>query len=241
MKALQISTLLGLIAMASPATAHFPWLIVNEDGKAALFFGENMADRTYKMPEALTTAKIQTKSPKGPQKLQLGQVESEQFVGMVSKADVAEGSRLTTQITYGIYHGNRLQYCAEHVHGRLPTARDDSSSSGQKSTKAAYGTQLVDTDKGVDLYVTWEGKPLAGIEVHLYCKDGHEEAVAKTDEQGKVSFTDKEVEDGLNGIMFGQTLGDDGGKLDGEEYEATMHYYTLTFFDPEDHETTDSK
>lgn len=49
--------------------------------------------------------------------------------------------------------------------------------------------RLVDPDGGVDVYVPWQGKPLSGARVSLYCDEGHKEGEAETDEQGKVSFS----------------------------------------------------
>ena len=100
--------------------------------------------------------------------------------------------------------------------------------------KAKLSAQVVDTDEGVDVYVYELGKPMEGIEVHLYCSAGREEGTGKTDASGKISFTDKEVEDGLNGITFGHTVKGDAGELNGENFESTMYYFTLTFNDPED-------
>ena len=52
--------LIGVACFVAPQTAraHFPWLIVNDDEKAALFCGENIADRTAKfdrLPFAITS------------------------------------------------------------------------------------------------------------------------------------------------------------------------------------------
>lgn len=235
MKKRIVGWVLGISAslIAQPVWAHFPWLIVNKDGKAALFFGENIADRTYKLPESILKAKVRSVASAGKQAIELSQIDTEDFVGMVSKAKVADGCRLSTEVTYGIYHGNRLNYYASHIHGSLPTAR--SNSAGDKSEVKLSG-ELIDTDSGVDLYVSWNGKPLADVEVHLYCDEGHEEATAKTDKQGKVSFSDQQVEEGLNGIMLGHTAKEEGGKLGDQEYSSTMHYFTLTFTDPQESE-----
>jgi hypothetical protein len=70
------------------------------------------------------------------------------------------------------------------------------------------------------------------VEVKLYCAEGHEEGSAKTDGEGKVSFTNKQVEDGLNGIMLGTRV-EESGELDGKPYTKAAHYLTTTFFRPE--------
>lgn len=210
--------------------AHFPWLIVNDKGKIALFFGEGVTDRTYKLPESILDAKVYTGVGEQRTLIELDQVATEEFVGLVSKASAKGDGLYSTDVTFGIYHGNLLNYSASHFHGKLPTAR--SKSSGEKLVGLA--AQAIDSDGGVDVFVTLDGKPLQDLEVHLYCEEGHEEATAKTDEFGKVSFSDKEVEDGLNAIMFGHTLEGQDGKLGEESYTSTMHYCTMTFVDPEE-------
>ena len=41
------------ITAAASSHAHFPWVTVDDQGKAALFFGETPADRTYKLPPTI--------------------------------------------------------------------------------------------------------------------------------------------------------------------------------------------
>ena len=209
------------------AEAHFPWLIVNEDGKAALFFGESIAERSYKLPPTIAKAKINAWAKAKRSNVKTTTVESDEFIGLVSVEKVGDVRSLSTNVTYGIYNGNRLNYFARHLTGLRKKV-------GKPQAKAKLSAQVVDTDEGVDVYVYELGKPMEGIEVHLYCSEGHEEGTGKTDASGKISFTDKEVEDGLNGIMFGHTVKGDAGELNGEKFESTMYYFTLTFNDPED-------
>lgn len=219
------------------ASAHFPWLIRNEDGKAAYFFGENPADRTYKLPDSIAKAKI-TSWTQGaePQQLKLKSVDEEKFVGMLSEQEFPADSLFSSQVTFGIYHGSRLDYYTLHHGGKLPTSRSeyDHTSSALKDATLKLTAQLVDTDAGVDVFVLWEGKPLADVDVQLFCSEGHEEGSAKTDAAGKVSFNDKQVEAGLNGIIVGHTVKSLAGEIDGQAYDSGSHYLTVTFVDPED-------
>lgn len=221
-------TLLAIVCstLGQAALAHFPWLIVNEDHRAALFFGEDMTDRTYHLPDSLTDAQLRMKSADGSTNLQLSAVETDKFVGLVSKSKVRGNAQIATNLTYGIYHGSRLNYFASHFLGKLPT--DRSKQAGDPSSES-LAAELVQTKLGVDVFVTFQGKPLAETEIHLYCSEGHEEAAATTNKAGKASFSGKDVEAGLNGLMFGHTAGDQSGKLDGESYQSTMYYATVTF------------
>ncbi|MFN7290861.1 MAG: hypothetical protein ACK5T6_09780, partial [Pirellula sp.] len=98
-----------------------------------------------------------------------------------------------------------------------------------KSKQARLAAKVVATNSGIDVFATWDGKPLKDVEIKLYCAEGHEEGSAKTDGEGKVSFTNKQVEDGLNGIMFGNSV-EESGELDGKPYTKAAHYLTTTFF-----------
>lgn len=224
-----------LAFVTQPAFGHFPWLAVDADGKAAFFFGETPAERNYKLPVPIAKAKVMTINKEGKVfELGLNKVETDDFIGMSSEKSVKDAKALVAKVTYGMYAGSRLNYYAIHQAGPLP--KDRKVYEHKSDAKLDLHTQLVDTDGGVDVFVLWKGKPLANADVTLFCEDGHEEGAATTDESGKVSFNDKEVEDGLNGIMVGHKLEKDNGKWNGEEYTSSSHYLTVTFHDPEDFE-----
>jgi hypothetical protein len=211
----------------------------NEDGKAAYFFGEHMADRTYKLPASVSEAEIMVWSPgSGLQKPAMNNVDSDDFVGMVSAEAIAADSMLGSQVTFGVHRGARLDYYTMHQGGKLSNRRDGNGRSGIPMKLTA---ELVDTDEGVDVFVLWEGKPLVDAEVQLFCDEGHEEGNSKTDSTGKVSFDDNQVEDGLNGIMVGHSIADQQGTYNGQAYKSESHYLTMTFNDPEDFEEQPAK
>jgi len=224
-------TLLCVTLMACPAFAHFPWLAINKDGKVIYFFGEHIADQTYKLPGSISKAEVSLLANDGERKkIELASVESDDFVGLTSAEAIGAESNLVSQVTYGIYQGSRLNYYSMHCGGKMPTSPD---AYKDKQAPLELAANLVNTDAGVDVYVIWKGKPLAEAEVTLFCDDGHEEGQAKTDAAGKVSFTDRQVEDGLNGIMVGHTVKGEAGQFDGKAYESAAHYLTVTFVDPE--------
>lgn len=225
---------LCLIAAATPAYAHFPWVTINEEGNVQYFFGENPADRTYKLPGSIAKSEIELVTAKGTkEKLELNAVETDDFVGRSTSKAIDKNALLQSKVTFGIYHGSQLDYYTLHFGGKLPSTREDAQ---KHSSDLDLKADLVDTPQGVDAYITWQGKPLADADVLLYCEEGHEEASKKTDSDGKVSFTDKEVEDGLNGIMVGHTVKDESGSLNNKKYESASHYLTATFKDPQDFE-----
>ncbi|MCC7333936.1 MAG: hypothetical protein IT422_02500 [Pirellulaceae bacterium] len=230
--------------LANSASAHFPWVVRTEDGKAAYFFGENPADRTYKLPGSIAKAEVMSWSQEGePQELKLKPVVEEKFVGLLSEQELPADAMFSSQVTFGIYHGSRLDYYTLHQGGRLPTSRSayEPATATHKEAALKLNAQLVDTDSGVDVFVLWDGKPLADADVQLFCAEGHEEGSAKTDANGKVSFDDKQVEAGLNGIVVGHTVKTQSGTLDGQTYDSGSHYLTVTFSDPEDFALQPSK
>lgn len=240
------TTLSILLLISTSAFAHFPWLSADKDGKVNFCFGENPAEKNYKLPAPIAKAEVMCLGKDGKvAKVALKKIESDDFIGMASEVPV-KANMLMTKMTYGMYAGSRLDYYALHQAGPLPKNRDayalkKADKKEGKNAKDAkpvldMHAQLVDTDKGVDVFIMWKGKPLADVDVQLFCEEGHEEGAAKTDKEGKVTFSDKEVEDGLNGIMVGHKLDKDKGEFGGKEYTSSSHYLTITFHDPQDFE-----
>jgi hypothetical protein len=230
MKMTRVLSFAFLLAMVPGfANAHFPWLIRGDDGKVALFFGEGLTDRTYKLPPTILKAEIYQQNGSDRVPVKVAPVESDSFVGLQSDSVVSDAALLSTQVTFGIHRGSRLDYYALHYPGKLPTTK--SSTAAGEST-LTLNAELVDTDGGIEVFITWKGKPLADAEVYLYCSEGHEEGTATTDANGKVTFTDQQVESGLNAIRVGHNF-KEAGKLAETTYETQSHYLTMTFTAPE--------
>tara|TARA_R110002111_G_scaffold59060_1_gene99597 strand:- start:485 stop:1171 length:687 start_codon:yes stop_codon:yes gene_type:complete len=221
---------LAIVLSASTAQAHFPWLMVDEEGKASYFFGENVAEKTYKLPPGIAKAEVFMRADGKTLPVETKPIESQDFVGKRSITSVPANADLISQATFGVYHGAKLQYYTQYMGGTMPTKFSDCSPIEKMDLQA----HAVHTDGGVDVYVLWKDNPLTGTEVHLFCEEGHEEGSAKTDANGKVSFSDTQVEDGINGIMVGNTVSDETGKIGDQEYKSAMHYLTAIFKDPED-------
>jgi len=218
-----------LLLIPAVAQAHFPWMHVTSDGRVDYFFGEGLGDQTYKLPPAVAKAEIKQADGDQITKVPTEAIDSEKFVGLRSKGSVSPEANLMSQVTFGIYHGSKLEYYTQYLGRNLPKSFADC-----KPLPMDLQAHVVDTDGGVDVYVLWKGKPLADADVKLFCSDGHEEGNAKTDAAGKVSFDDKQVEEGINAIMVGKTIADEAGKLGDKEYKSAAHYLTATFYDPQD-------
>ncbi|MEC9115596.1 MAG: hypothetical protein VX607_01915 [Planctomycetota bacterium] len=216
---------LGPFVIQSITEAHFPWLCV-EEGKAVYFFGESPAERNYKLPPTIAKAEVYALG-KADQvyKVPLKTVESDDFIGLTSATPNNPISALVSKVTYGIYDGMALNYYTQSQVGSLPTDRN---AYAPISKHLNLYAQVIDTEAGVDVFVVWMGKPLSGAEVRLLCEDGHEEGSGTTDKDGKVSFSDQEVEDGLNGLVVGHNV-EETGKIGNQEFQKSANYLTMTF------------
>lgn len=213
---------------ATQARAHFPWLAVDEEGRAILFFGENPADREYHMPESIAAAKVQHRIDDTLKPLtDLAAVETDGFVGRRSKQKVAAKGQLQSSVVYGNYHGMKLTYSAQSFLESNP-APSAAKPTGNLDLEAV----LSEKDGGVAAQIFWRGKPLPEAKVQLFCEEGHEEATATTDPQGRVHFSADEVEEGLNGLLVGRVDKVSSGELNGEAYTGEAHYLTVTFVRP---------
>jgi len=215
------------LTIAPTANAHFAWLMADKDGHAVFFFGESIAERTYHLPEKLSDVEIHAWSAEGErQDVEMAKVETDSLIGRRSNSP-AKASVLSCVATYGLYQGSKLTYHCQHVAGE-PTSWPDAANA-ELSLQAIVKTQ---DDGGVVVTVFAKGKPLTNAKVQLFCDEGHEEGEATTDDKGQVSFTNKQVEDGLNGILVGHVDPKAKGELDGTDYTGEANYLSVTFYRP---------
>jgi hypothetical protein len=214
-----------MLAIAAPAMAHFPWLAVDEEGHALFFFGENIADRTYHMPEKIKSAKVQLIDTEGKKHdVTLKGVESEKYVGNRSPEKIADAGSLSTVNVYGIYGGTKLTYYTQHILGK-----DAAKWPTKPTADVDLQGVLKQTDEGLELTVLWKGKPLADAKVQLTGADGEEKGAETTNPGGVVKFAAKDVPSGLNGLLVGYVDKEAPGELDGKKYSGESHYLTITF------------
>ncbi len=206
------------------ASAHFPWLIVNEHGKPVLFFGEDLSDRTYDLPKSLEAFPLkQIGNGDETHDLKMSPIESDTLVGLVANDTIqAKGCIVGTQ-TYGNYHGAKLVYFVQHYLGSDPQDWRTSPS------HAALHCDIQPDAKGVKVQVTWNEKPLVDAGVTLSSEEGKEQGSATTDGKGEVTFTGEQLQHGLNAIMVGFTDKNASGVLGDEAFSSTSNYLTATF------------
>lgn len=208
----------------SVALAHFPWLMVNDDGKPVLFFGEDLSDRTYHLPENLAAFPLQrvAKDAKAND-LQMQSVESETLVGLVATESVDPVGCIVGTQTYGNYHGTKLVYYVQHCLGNDPkTWQDQPIADGLQA-------QFKPHDDGLRVSFSWNQKPLAEAAVKLSSSNGQEQGSATTDADGSVTFAGEQLKGGLNAVMVGFTDKEASGTFKDEAFASTSNYLTATF------------
>lgn len=212
----------------SISQAHFPFISANDDGQIVLFFGENLAERTYKIPPAVEKAELFRVGLEGQiEKLETKPVQSDELVGMSTMTHLKPGEAAITQMRYGIYHGTRLDYYCLH----FASVAESPHQKVLEQLEHALQAIPVWTEKGVEVTVTWQGAPLKDAKVSLYCDQGHSEGEEQTDGEGKVLFSHDQVEDGLNALLIGHKV-QEGGEWNGQKFESCSHYLTVTFPKP---------
>ncbi|MBL9165242.1 MAG: hypothetical protein JNL18_21120 [Planctomycetaceae bacterium] len=211
------------IAGYSTALAHFPWLAVDDEGRALVFFGESPDERNYHLPEALTAAKLHSRvGDDDAQEVALETLEEDDFVGRRSGEPVADEAVLELTAEYGIYHGMLLTYFAKHLPGETIAAWEKAGpSQGLKLDVAPKAS-----DEGLAIAVTWEGQPLADAGVALTDSTG-ETQEAKTDAKGLAAFA--KVAAGPVSVITSQMKKGEAGEHNGKAYTSVANYGTLTF------------
>lgn len=214
-----------LLLTAVNADAHFPWLTIDASRHPVLFFGEDVTDRTYHLPESLSEYPLAHVTADGKrQPLKMLPIDTDDLIGLRSTTSVPTLGSIIGSQTYGLMRGSKLVYYTQHL------LSDDTS---KWSTDAIDGLDLQASvsphDDGIRVVVRWQGKPLPKVDVKLYCDDGHEEGAATTDDQGAVIFVAKQLEAGMNALRVGFTDKQDEGKFDGEVYQGAANYLTVTF------------
>ncbi len=213
-----------VLAMAAPGFAHFPWLAVDDNGRALLFFGESPEERTYHTPEAIAQAKVFARSgDEKPAELDLAIVEEDDYIGRRSAKPVAKDAALEMTCEYGLYHGMLLTYYARRLPGADSAAWEKAGAA--KDLKLSVAAKPAQEAGGVTIAVAWDGKPLKDAGVTL-ADAGGESQEGKTDDRGEVTF--RKVADGLVGVTA-NFVEEVKGEVDGKEYHSAGHYATLTF------------
>lgn len=218
-----VLALSAVCLLVGQAQAHFPWLAVDGDGRALIFFGESPDERNYHLPEALAEAKLFSRAGNGePAEVATETLEEDDFVGRRSNEPIAEDAVLELTAQYGIYHGMLLTYYAKEIPGTTVAAWEKAGPS--KGLKLDVSPKA--SDEGLALVVTWEGQPLEGAGVALTDSAG-ETQEAKTDAEGVATF--KEPAAGPVSAITSYMKKGEKGEHEGKAYTSVGNYGTLNF------------
>lgn len=220
----------SVASLASTALAHFPWIYVSEDGEPRVFFGEGLTDREYHLPEAVLGAKLWQTDIDAPSKqLEVEELEEEGFIGLQSSTFCEPRGRFRMTVDYGLYHGAKLSYVAQHYPSSNPQAWPQGK---DQDLVLQLVPSIVDGTLKVQAY--WQSKPLADADVTLSHEDGREGVPAKTNAEGLAFFKLDKVAKGLNGLMVMHVAKNESGVVGDKEYKSAMYVATGTFdYDPE--------
>lgn len=218
-----VLALSALCLTVSQAQAHFPWLAVDGDGRALVFFGESPDERNYHLPEALAEAKLFSRAGNGEAaEVATETLEEDDFVGRRSNEPIAADAVLELTAQYGIYHGMLLTYYAKEIPGTTVAAWEKAGPS--KGLKLDVSPKA--SEDGLALVVTWEGQPLEGAGITLTDSAG-ETQEAKTDAKGVATF--KEPAAGPVSAITSYMKKGEKGEHEGKAYTSVGNYGTLNF------------
>lgn len=223
----QAALFLALTISAAPCSAHFTWLASDDAGHALLFFGETPYDRTYKVPDCVANAHVdRIAADNQAAAVELPIVEDdENFLGRRSAEAVAGTGVVQTSCKYGVYHGMLLTYHAKHLLGHDPAkwlAVDS-------QHRLRLDAQPKLTDKGLEIAVAWDGKPLVDAKVTVMSEDGDLDE-AQTNDAGIAEFNAPAR--GLVGVLVEHMDSKATGESDGQKYTSAGDYGSLTFWAP---------
>ena len=212
----------GIMSLApSVATAHFPWLTSDADGRALMYFSESVQETNYLLPEAMTTTDIYSLATDGTQtKLDMETVDSKEFIGRRSAA-VFAGEVLELKQQYGIYHGTLLTYYAKHYRSHDPN--------GWRAIKPSGRLQLdvvpAWTPQGLQVAVTWQNAPLKNAQVT--CRQGVQPPISMaTNDEGSAQFPAAVPDSTALTVQYKVAA---SGDLEGKKFDSQTHYATVTF------------
>lgn len=222
---LRYLALLATLAATSVSSAHFPWLYVTEDAEPRLFFGEGLDSRDYHLPDAVAAADVWQDAIDAPAKrLTMEPLEEEGFAGLESENGIEPRGVVRTSIDYGLYHGSRLIYDAQHFPSENPESWPQPTpvGGGLSANLRVEGERLLAT-------ILLNGSPLGGAEATLTNEAGGEGVSAKSDESGVAVFEVPSIHEGLNGLMVMHVDKGASGEVGGKPYTSTTRILTATF------------
>lgn len=218
-----IFVLLLQLAIAQACRGHVLWLktIDHQDQPHAfLYFGENIADEAYHLPDRLAQTDIWLRRDGHRTRLATQRLESEERIGLISPLAVQGPYVLEAAQQYGVYGKSLLLYYAKHVHADSPQQMNSLDASNELKLDIVPRLE----EGALELMVYWFGKPLPSVELRVTMGD-QETLKEKSDEEGRVALK-------WNGrdpvtVLANHFDKEPQGDLDGQPYQGALHYASL--------------
>ena len=216
---------LAVLCTATASHAHFLWIkTVTHDGQphAFLFFGENVADEAYHLPESLADAAVWHRVQQGQrEKVAVKPWEGEDRIGLGAPLTNGAPCVLEAQEQYGVYGTALLVYSAKHVHAK--TAEELNAAGASKELKLDIVPRAKDDQ--LELTILWDGKPLSDAKVSVAVGDAEPQEMT-TDELGHVAVKPKGS--GVVGVLANRMNEGVKGTLGDKSYDHELYYASFT-------------
>jgi hypothetical protein len=230
LSALQFAGLLPIPGAESSASAHFVWVRAVHSApdacEAQVYFSEEIAAGSADLVDRIAGCTLSRRTADGAsEKLSLRKVIHEEEGYLQAQIPAQEPCSLEASCLYGVFSRGDvpflLHYYAKHL---------QAGSTAELSRLARAGGLLLDIvpawdPRGLQLQVLWQGKPVAGAELHSFDPHGNEETHT-SDHEGRVLLG--EDGPGLYGVRTSYIEKERSGEHDGKPYHEVRHYGTLT-------------
>ncbi len=219
-------TMIGLLVPMT-AQAHFLWLVASpteEPTEVKLYFSESASPDDPDLLERV--AKAEAWIPGGrrsePQRLTFSKKDDALVASIPSRS---ASSPVVLKHNYGVITRGKapmlLNYCAKSYPSQLPgswKAVSDKELLPLEITPSPAGEQM-------QFEVTWQGKPIADVQVVVDGPGLKESVEGVTNDQGV--FACKLANAGLYSVRA-RLIEETSGEHDGEAYKSVRHYSTLS-------------
>jgi hypothetical protein len=202
------------------------WLNVIElDGRphAFMYFGENVTDDAYHMPEKIAGAELWRQTDDGQRaKLETRPLDSTGRIGRIAPLPGAGPCVLEVSRQYGNYHGMLLTYYAKHIRAANP--KEINAAGPSKELKLDVVPQINGGE--LKLTVLHGGKPLEESPLTVTVGDA-EPVEHKTNADGTVIV--RPERDGMVSVLASYRDAAVKGEIDSQPYTGAASFVTLTF------------
>ena len=221
------AALLCLVAVASPAFAHFVWVAVEKDSAgqpaAHVWFSELAEPDSAELLDKIAAVKVWSRSAAGqPTHVKVTKQTLAGGGGELLGAVPAGTPALSSQINYGVISRGGATFLLQY-HAKYLDASAAELKALARDEALSFDVVPQRSEKGYDLEVMFRGKPAAGSEIVILDPAGNETKV-NADDAGRFQLAG--ATPGLYSIRAKWVVMEPGKQGD-KEYPQVNHYSTL--------------